>query len=252
MKTNCKIIEDLLPLYIDGVCSNESKVIVEEHLKECEACNEKLRAQKSEIIVSDNIIKENLMAKKPFKRIKRYQRITIYTLLVVMIASIVFLNSNLILHGNTERYIERMTGHSITVKGDIKYIYKGKTYRIILSTQSDNKDEFYMQCFEEKLGGLLYKPSYAASRGGSKSLYGFTKNFVDGSNDNFVIVYGYNKNFKANSFSVQKANDNENITCNISNQEFFLYAYTDIIYPKITFKDKQNNDITLAFVDDNR
>ena len=31
----CDIIEDLLPLYHDNVCSNDSKIIVEEHLKNC-------------------------------------------------------------------------------------------------------------------------------------------------------------------------------------------------------------------------
>lgn len=38
MENNCKVISDLLPLYIDGACSDESKKIVEEHLKECEEC----------------------------------------------------------------------------------------------------------------------------------------------------------------------------------------------------------------------
>lgn len=35
---NCHIIRDLLPLYIDGVCSRESAELVEEHLASCEAC----------------------------------------------------------------------------------------------------------------------------------------------------------------------------------------------------------------------
>ena len=34
----CDIIEDLLPLYHDNVCSNDSKIIVEEHLKNCPQC----------------------------------------------------------------------------------------------------------------------------------------------------------------------------------------------------------------------
>lgn len=38
MKNNCKVIADLLPLYLDKACSDESKMIVEEHLKECEEC----------------------------------------------------------------------------------------------------------------------------------------------------------------------------------------------------------------------
>ncbi|MBR2047439.1 MAG: zf-HC2 domain-containing protein [Oscillospiraceae bacterium] len=38
MKITCKVIEDLLPLYHDGVCSEDSRVLVEEHLKSCKKC----------------------------------------------------------------------------------------------------------------------------------------------------------------------------------------------------------------------
>lgn len=38
MKISCKVIEDLLPLYHDGVCSEDSRVLVEEHLKSCSKC----------------------------------------------------------------------------------------------------------------------------------------------------------------------------------------------------------------------
>ena len=38
MKYNCKVIQDLLPLYTDGICSDVSAQIVEEHLKECASC----------------------------------------------------------------------------------------------------------------------------------------------------------------------------------------------------------------------
>ena len=38
MKTTCGIVKDLLPLYIDGVCSEESKALVQAHLSECEKC----------------------------------------------------------------------------------------------------------------------------------------------------------------------------------------------------------------------
>jgi len=53
MKIKCPVIEDLLPLYIDGVCSDESKMIVDEHLKEGESCRNKYGVQKSEIILEN-------------------------------------------------------------------------------------------------------------------------------------------------------------------------------------------------------
>ncbi len=36
--TECGVVGDLLPLYIDECCSEESRSIVESHLKECEDC----------------------------------------------------------------------------------------------------------------------------------------------------------------------------------------------------------------------
>lgn len=44
MKISCQVIKDLLPLYHDDVCSNESKAMVEEHLSNCESCKAELQA----------------------------------------------------------------------------------------------------------------------------------------------------------------------------------------------------------------
>lgn len=43
---NCHIVNDLIPLYIDGCCSEESKQAVEEHITSCEACQELLKTMK--------------------------------------------------------------------------------------------------------------------------------------------------------------------------------------------------------------
>lgn len=84
MKAKCEVIEDLLPLYIDEVCSEESGMLVEEHIKDCRLCNEKLRVQKSEMIVDEKIIKENLKSKEPFKKIKKSQTLRLIAILVAI------------------------------------------------------------------------------------------------------------------------------------------------------------------------
>lgn len=48
MKMPCHVVEDLLPLYHDGVCSQESNALVEEHLKQCGNCNSLLSRMQSE------------------------------------------------------------------------------------------------------------------------------------------------------------------------------------------------------------
>ncbi len=45
----CDVIRDLLPLYIDDVCSEKSKLLVEEHLAECEECRYCLEDMKKDL-----------------------------------------------------------------------------------------------------------------------------------------------------------------------------------------------------------
>lgn len=43
MNYPCGMIQDLLPLYLDGVCSEESKKAIEEHLSNCSECKQFLK-----------------------------------------------------------------------------------------------------------------------------------------------------------------------------------------------------------------
>lgn len=49
-KTNCNIIKDLLPSYLDEICSAESQQLVEEHFNECEACKKIYKKTKLEVL----------------------------------------------------------------------------------------------------------------------------------------------------------------------------------------------------------
>ena len=50
----CKVVEDLLFGYVDKTLNNESKKLVENHLKDCKDCKEKL----------NEILKENKQNEK--------------------------------------------------------------------------------------------------------------------------------------------------------------------------------------------
>lgn len=52
MKNECKIIQDLLPLYADEVCSEDTRQMVEEHLKECSECRAYLNQLKNDEVDS--------------------------------------------------------------------------------------------------------------------------------------------------------------------------------------------------------
>ena len=93
MKVSCKIIEDMLPIYYDEVCSLESATLIEEHLKECPQCRQVLANLHSEIEISEKPVDdlkplENIEKKwKKSKRtyIRRGIFITLTALLLVII-----------------------------------------------------------------------------------------------------------------------------------------------------------------------
>ncbi|MCM3635849.1 zf-HC2 domain-containing protein [Paenibacillus camelliae] len=48
-KDTCGVIQDLLPLYIDEACSDQSKELIIEHLTTCAACTAQLKTMKNEL-----------------------------------------------------------------------------------------------------------------------------------------------------------------------------------------------------------
>ncbi|MCI5752298.1 MAG: zf-HC2 domain-containing protein [Oscillospiraceae bacterium] len=82
MKISCQIIEDLLPLYADKVCSEESGEMVEKHIAECGECRSKLEAMTEEIPKSSEDVPE-MKSENAFKKYhRRYVRLVVITLLL--------------------------------------------------------------------------------------------------------------------------------------------------------------------------
>ena len=50
MKISCDVVQDLLPLYHDGVCSKDSSEIVDTHLQNCEICKKMLTDMDSDVM----------------------------------------------------------------------------------------------------------------------------------------------------------------------------------------------------------
>ena len=78
MDKNCNIVNDLLPLYVDDVLSDDSKQFVEEHLSSCDTCKKQLEKMKIDVttLPKDKDV-------KPFKKIRR-KLITRLILIVVL------------------------------------------------------------------------------------------------------------------------------------------------------------------------
>ena len=66
----CDMIEDLLPLYCDGVCSDESKRVVERHLAECDHCREAFQVMTAPVDLP-TVREDAAAAARGWKKMKR-------------------------------------------------------------------------------------------------------------------------------------------------------------------------------------
>lgn len=69
----CSIILDLLPSYVDGLCSEESNTLVEKHLEGCEGCRKACEALQAPVEVDALQKQENLKSVNPLKKIRKEQ-----------------------------------------------------------------------------------------------------------------------------------------------------------------------------------
>lgn len=75
MKLSCEIIQDLLPLYDEDLCSPQSREAVEEHLKTCPQCCKKVEQSRSftepQLSQMAESSKEDAAVAKSFRKIRR-------------------------------------------------------------------------------------------------------------------------------------------------------------------------------------
>ena len=97
MSFTCSIVEDLLPLYLEDMCSEDSKAAIEKHLQECPACREKLsRMKSSEIIPKMKKQERNLLITDYAKKVKRHRiqigiSVTVISVVVVCLLTLCLL-----------------------------------------------------------------------------------------------------------------------------------------------------------------
>lgn len=73
----CNVIKDLLPSYVDGICSEDTVEIVEEHLRLCNECKAHLTMMQTDVV--DPIPEQDRNAIAPFKKVNKKRRIQVVT-----------------------------------------------------------------------------------------------------------------------------------------------------------------------------
>ena len=85
-EVTCNTIRDILPLYVDGVVSDDTRNMVTKHLEDCEECRKKYEAMKSEVVIP---VEDNVAPLKHFKKAwKRKKMILVCSTILATIAII--------------------------------------------------------------------------------------------------------------------------------------------------------------------
>lgn len=153
MKNECDIVCDLLFSYNDGILSNTSKELVEEHLKKCEKCKKNL-----EEIKQENNQKNQVKEIDFFKSIKKkINKRNVIILVVCIILTIVVL-FNLQVYNNynevastmevylkddiTKQQIENIKNKIIEKSNniEIEYVSKEKALEIFKNNLGENRN----------------------------------------------------------------------------------------------------------------
>lgn len=80
---NCNIIKDLIPSYVDGICSEETVELVEDHIQHCKVCCEYVNAMQQQSVYVQSVPEKVEKAIKPFKKINRKRYIQVVSAIAI-------------------------------------------------------------------------------------------------------------------------------------------------------------------------
>jgi hypothetical protein len=100
MNNSCDVIKDLLPLYHDGVCSEESNKFVKNHLETCNECRDYLDGISKEVLKYNNAKEEEakIQALKKLRKKIRKKKIIVSIVSALCVVILFFAARNFILY----------------------------------------------------------------------------------------------------------------------------------------------------------
>lgn len=127
-KTECKIVKDLLPTYIDELTDKETNLFIENHIKNCSECEQALKDMQGEIKLEKI---NNLKKIDALKKVRnRYRKIIVISVLIVILIGILGLylwnNYRIVTDENGKVSIERFTFDKRNISKNTNTIIKYK------------------------------------------------------------------------------------------------------------------------------
>jgi hypothetical protein len=137
-KKDCKIVQDLLPSYVDKLLSPETEEFVEQHISNCEECKKILDVMKNKNVEKKNE-SENIQ-KKEINHLKKYRlkMISLKTILISILTIILVVSGLLIYKSNyNNSIITRLYDKIQQIKESNNYILKREQYTINYKTKAE-------------------------------------------------------------------------------------------------------------------
>lgn len=136
-KRNCKIVQDLLPNYIENLTNEETNHFIEEHLKECPECQHIFENMQKELKV--NTTKRDEREVKYMKKFSGKMKLLKFIILALVIIYVIIVGGRtFIMTSLSEKAKENQLYNNYYAK---LYSYQGDTLTI---TESYNKGEDYL------------------------------------------------------------------------------------------------------------
>ena len=177
-KRDCKIVQDLLPNYIEKLTNEETNIFIEEHLKECDECKKILENMKKDIKIDAKVDKREVnYFKKYSKKLKILRRVL---LLIIVVVAIVIGRRLLILtsltnkayglrDSNKDNYYAKLYNYREGNLQTTEIYKKGEDYLLTVLRREDeyfgNKFTFY-KSGNEKFSLMDYKDRKVINRQG--------------------------------------------------------------------------------------
>ncbi len=209
----CDMIKDLLPLYADDVCSDESRRAVEAHIKDCPDCKAELEKLGKNVVVSPQKDADVL------KRIKKRLRIEKITVGIISCLSIVCVVLGIVM-------FLLNTDQSMDVN---KYDIKENVYAV-------ERDNAVWLCIKGKAGSFDYMFPTVSDTSGNHMGYdsGFKKDNKNGYGftlkERKIVSLAFTEMMSSKTFEVrlfdvdeQKEYDKVFYYDDVNNKEYILW-----------------------------
>lgn len=165
-KMSCNVIRDILPSYVDDICSEESRGYVEEHIKTCPECMEMLKAMKEDMVTigsgDDISIDEKKVLKEVGDKVKRDLRkqSLMYKIICAVLVAIILVLALPVRPVPSEAISFNMT--SVQVKDAMSaeaYTFLDASEDTIYLMDNDtdvDKAQFHQIIVSDRAGGRLF------------------------------------------------------------------------------------------------